>query len=191
MTPFRFIGKTWEILASTAASVRLYLCPILSGGSSKPHPIFSMETPEQAVIEGTVNPFTRLFYLFGGSYLIAIFHPLPEAVFDFSVRLAKELNGEEVRFHNDVFVKFEVIPMISAFFSDTILASGLVSIFCIVCSALDRWNVWKTTILGGWSTFLVYALPGWGFSSAPLTDTGVYLLLMALLFTIAPAMRRR
>lgn len=146
-----------------------------------------MNTPEQAIREGVLNPISRVFLLLAVSYIIGIFHPLPEDIFYWITgpRVYENMTWE----HVPKFVDPKILPVICAFFSDTVWASGPISIFCILCSSFDRWSWLKTTILGGYSTFLIYLLESWEPKINWLSQTGIYSLLILLLFAIVRPMR--
>ena len=112
-----------------------------------------MITPEDGVIEGFRNSVGRVFALFVASYLAGIFYPLPETVYHLIIGPQVFDNGSIT--HTPRFVDWAAVPFIGTLLLSTAFLSFPVYFFCIVCSALDRWDFRKTTILGSAVSFSI------------------------------------
>lgn len=114
-----------------------------------------MQTPEAAVNDAVVNPLSRLMILLFGTWLIGSLHPIPETIFYL----------DSFGSHTPKWFEFQFLPIFGAFAGNTVLVSGPIAIFCIVCSAFDRWSWKKTTTLSGISTFSMLMLEDWDFGA--------------------------
>lgn len=115
-----------------------------------------MKASENAIQDGIVNPLGRLAILFFGTWLIGAVYPVPETIYHLVI--GPQSFGNVTITHGLRWFDFRFIPILSAFISETFLVSGPTGLFCIVCSAMDRWDWRKVTALSGFSTFSMLIL---------------------------------
>jgi hypothetical protein len=135
--------------------------PAILGDGCEICTVDRMKTVEDAVNDAVINPLSRLIILLFGTWLIGSLYPIPEAIFNLIRGIYKDGDFtviDEVRWFD---FDFEPIPVLGALFSETALVSGPIAVFCVVCSALDRWTWWKVTLLSGLSTFSMRILQTW------------------------------
>jgi hypothetical protein len=118
-----------------------------------------MKYAEDAVSEGVVNPLSRLIVLFFGTWLIASLHPIPETTFKIITRIYK--NGDWSVILRREWFDFGFFPILGCLFSKTFLVSGPIALFCVFCSAMDRWEWRKVTLLSGLSNLTMCVLDTW------------------------------
>jgi len=73
--------------------------------------------------------------------------------------------------HTPQWFDFQFLPVLRSIFSKTVLVSGPVALFCVVCSALDRWSWRKVTTLSSLSTLSMNTLEDWADDSSWMTLT--------------------
>jgi hypothetical protein len=150
--------------------------------STKP----SMKTSEETIGDGVINPFSRLLILLFGSWMMGSLYPIPETVYYLIV--GPQPHGAGMVIHTPRWLDFQFLPVLGSLFSDTVLVSGPVAVFCVVCSALDRWDWKKVTLLSGLSTTSMNILESWPAPStswitltlAQLLLVGIFLLMLRL-----------
>lgn len=148
-----------------------------------------MKTPEDGVNDAVMNPPARLMILLFGTWLIGSMHPIPVTVYYLihgPVRTGANSSWENVPQWFD----FQFLPVLGAMASKTVLVSGPISVFCIVCSALDRWNWKKVTALSGISTFAMLMLDEWThYDESWITLTLMHFAIMIGMVTIIRPLR--
>ena len=144
-----------------------------------------MKTLEDAVNDAVVNPPSRLMILLFGTWLVGALYPIPETIFHL-------IRGPEIgegwsRTHIPQWIDFRFVPLLGSFVSQTVLVSGPISLFCIVCSGLDRWEWRKVTALSAVATLSMNVLEDWPDDSGWIILTLFQALIVTLLFvTIRP-----
>jgi hypothetical protein len=128
-----------------------------------------MKTQEEAVNDAVVNPASRLLILLFGTWLIGCLYPIPETVF--CLIRGPEIHGDWTVIHTPQWFDFQFLPVLRSIFSKTVLVSGPVALFCVVCSALDRWSWRKVTTLSSLSTLSMNTLEDWADDSSWMTLT--------------------
>ena len=144
---------------------------------------FKMITQEEAVIDGYWNPFRRLVALFVASYAAGIFYPLPETIFHLIV--GPQSSGAATVTHIPRFVDWAAVPLVGTLLLSTALLSFPVYFFCIICSALDRWDVRKTITLGAAVSFSVLFAKDVTPSQEVLFEFIVFIVSTVIFFTVA------
>ncbi|MBK1884589.1 hypothetical protein JIN85_19390 [Luteolibacter pohnpeiensis] len=148
-----------------------------------------MITQEEAVVTGFWNPFTRLSALFIVSYFAGIFYPLPETLFHLAI--GPRTYGATTVIHIPRFVDWTAVPLIGTLLLSTALLSFPLYFFCIVCSALDRWDLRKTIILGAAVSFSVLFTKDVSPSGEVLFEFVVFLSSTIVFFWIASRITNR
>ena len=144
-----------------------------------------MKTSEDAVNDAVVNPASRLMILLFGTWFVGALYPIPETIFHL-IR-GPEIGENWSRTHTPQWFDFRFVPVLGSFVSQTVLVSGPVALFCVVCSALDRWSWRKVTALSCLSTLSMNVLEDWPDGANWMTLTLFQALILALLFvTIRP-----
>jgi hypothetical protein len=118
-----------------------------------------MKLPENAVNEGLLRPVSRLMALLFVTWLVGGFYPVPEML----CGLLFDPNSRGIWGVLDVVGWFDgrFIPAVAGFSGKTVVVSGPVAVFCLVCSAMDRGNWIKVTALLALSTFTMLAMEEW------------------------------
>lgn len=118
-----------------------------------------MKLPEDAVNEGMLRPISRLLALLFVTWLVGGFYPIPEKL----CGLLFDPNSRGIWGLFDVVGWFDwrFIPTVANFSGMTVVVSGPVAVFCVVCSAMDRGNWIKVTALLALSTFTMLAVEEW------------------------------
>jgi hypothetical protein len=147
-----------------------------------------MKTPEEAVNEAVINPASRLMILLFGTWLVGSLYPIPETVF-WLIR-GPQVYGNLTVYHNLDWCEFDFIPIIGSIFSKTFLVSGPIALFCVLCSALDRWSWRKVTALSSLSTLSMNALDDWSRDADWMTLTLYQALIMLLVLVLVPPLRQ-
>ena len=144
-----------------------------------------MKTPEEAVNDAVVNPASRLMILLFGTWLVGSLYPMPETII--CLIRGPEIHGDWSVTHTPRWFDFRFVPVLGSLVSKTVLVSGPIAIFCVVCSALDRWSWRKVTALSSLSTLSMNVLEDWADDTGWLALTLYQALLVALfLVTIRP-----
>jgi hypothetical protein len=147
-----------------------------------------MKTPEAAVNDAVVNPASRLMILLFGTWLIGSLYPIPETVF--CLIRGPVVHGYWTVTHTPRWLDFRFVPVIGTLFSKTFLVSGPIALFCVVCSALDRWDWRKVTGLSALSTLSMNVLEDWADDEGWITLTLYQALIVTLLLVIVRALRQ-
>ncbi len=147
-----------------------------------------MKTPEDAVNDAVVNPASRLMILLFGTWLVGALSPIPETIF-YLIR-GPETHCNWSWTHTPQWFDFRFVPVLGGFVSETVLVSGPIALFCIVCSALDRWSWRKVTALSALSTLSMNALVDWADDAGWMTLTLYQALIVTLLFVIIRPLRQ-
>jgi len=148
-----------------------------------------MITQEEAVVEGFWNPFRRLVALFIASYAAGIFYPLPETIFHLIV--GPQITGGTTVTHIARFVDWTAVPLVGTLLLSTALLSFPVYFFCIMCSALDRWDVRKTITLGAAVSFSVLFAKDVTPSQEVLFEFIVFIVTTVIFYTVALRLSNR
>jgi hypothetical protein len=144
-----------------------------------------MKTSEDAVNDAVVNPASRLMILLFGTWLVGALYPIPETIY-YLIR-GPETHGNWSWTHTPQWFDFQFVPLLGSFASKTVLVSGPIALFCVVCSALDRWSWRKVTTLSALSTLSMNALEDWARDAGWLPLTLYQALIVTLLLvTIRP-----
>ena len=144
-----------------------------------------MKTPEEAVNDAVVNPVSRLMILLFGTWLVGSLYPIPETIF--CLIRGPEIHGNWSWTHTPRWIDFLFVPVLGSLVSKTVLVSGPIALFCVVCSALDRWSWRKVTALSSLSTLSMNVLEDWADDTGWLALTLYQALLVGLfLVTIRP-----
>src|SRR5689334_7062897 len=118
-----------------------------------------MKNPEDAVNDAVVNPASRLMILLFGTWLVGALYPIPETIY-YLIR-GPVTDGNWGWTHTPQWFDFRFVPLLGSFVSKTVLVSGPMALFCVVCSALDRWSWRKITSLSALCTLSMNALEDW------------------------------
>jgi hypothetical protein len=149
-----------------------------------------MKTPEDAVSDAVVHPLSRLMILLFGTWLIGSLHPIPETVY-YLIRGPVQTGPNSYSGHTPEWFEFYFLPVLGGMVSKTALVSGPISVFCIVCSALDRWNWLKVTMLSGISTFAMLMVVSWApYNASWIPLTLAHLAIMALVIIVIRPLRQ-
>lgn len=118
-----------------------------------------MKLPEDAVNEGLSRPISRLMALLFVTWLVGGFYPIPDKLC--GLLFGPTSPGIWSLF--DVYGWFDgrFIPVVVNFSGTTVVVSGPLAVFCVVCSAMDRGNWIKITALLALSTFTMLAVEEW------------------------------
>ena len=144
-----------------------------------------MKTPENAVNDAVVNPASRLMILLFGTWLVGALYPIPKTIF-YLIR-GPETHGNRSWTYTPQWFDFRFVPVLGSFVSETVLVSGPIALFCVVCSALDRWSWRKVTALSALTTLSMNALEDWADDTGWMTLTLYQALIVTLLLvTIRP-----
>jgi hypothetical protein len=142
-----------------------------------------MKTSEETISDGIINPLSRLMILLFGSWLIGSLYPVPETVYNLIVGPLQ--HDDWTATQNPRFFDFQFLPVLGSLASKTVLVSGPVAVFCVVCSALDRWDWKKVTLLSGLSTLSMCMLESWpDRTTSWVILTLAQLLILSLFFVI-------
>lgn len=147
-----------------------------------------MKTSEDAVNDAVVNPASRLMILLFATWLVGAFYPTPETIFHL-IR-GPEIGENWSRTHTPRWLDFRFVPLLGSFVSQTVLVSGPIALFCVVCSALDRWSWRKVTALSCLSTLSMNILEDWPDEASWVSLTIYQALILALLLAIIPPLRQ-
>lgn len=147
-----------------------------------------MKTSEDAVNDAVINPASRLMILLFGTWLVGALYPIPETIFHL-IR-GPEIGENWSRTHTPQWFDFRFVPLLGSFVSQTVLVSGPIALFCVVCSALDRWDWRKVTVLSALSTLSMNALEDWADDAGWITLTLYQALIVTLLFVIVRPLRQ-
>ena len=147
-----------------------------------------MKAPEDAVNDAVIHPLSRLMILLFGTWLIGSLHRIPETVYSLIVGTWRQAHDHWWDGVGE-WLNFEFLPVLGAMASKTALVSGPISVFCIVCSALDRWSWKKVTALSGISTFAMLMVDHWSYDTDWLTRTLFHLAIMTLVVTVVRPLR--
>jgi hypothetical protein len=144
-----------------------------------------MRTPENAVNDAVVHPPTRLLILLFGTWLVGALYPIPAIIIH--LISGPEVGESLIWTPTPQWFDFRFVPLLGSILSPTVLVSAPLAIFCVVCSALDRWSWRKVTVLSALSTFSMNALEHWAADSGWIMLTLCQALIVALLLvTIRP-----
>ena len=123
-----------------------------------------------------------------GTWLIGGLHPIPETIY-YWFRGPVETGSDSWWLHTPQWFEFEFLPVMGAM-GKTALVSGPISVFCVVCSALDRWNWVKVTALSGISTFAMLMVHEWSpYDTSWVTLTLAHFGIMAIVVTVVRPLR--
>ncbi len=148
-----------------------------------------MKNPEDAVNEAMIHPISRVLVLLSGTWMIGSLHPIPETVY-YLVRGSVELGTNSWWHHQAEWFDFRFIPVLGDMGGKTALVSGPISVFCFVCSALDRWHWAKATALSGISTFFMLTVDDWApYGTGWIRLTLVHFAIMVLVITVIRPLR--
>lgn len=101
-----------------------------------------------------------------------------------------EVEGNYSWTHTPEWFDFEFLPVLGSLFSQTILVSGPIAAFCIICSALDRWNWIKVTALSSLSTLSMNVLDDFSDDAGWIALTLSQAAAVALLFVLIRPLRQ-
>ena len=154
-----------------------------------------MITPEDGITQGVWNPFSRMAALFTASYFAGMFYPLPETVYHLIIGPQAFDGG--ISTHTARYLDFKAVPFIGTLLLSTGFLSFPLFFFCMICSALDRWWVRETTVLGATVSFsLLFADDlnhgyGWAFEIGvfSIVTFGIYFGVLWLLNKLAEQVR--
>ncbi len=89
--------------------------------------------------------------------------------------------------HTPRWFDFRFVPVLGSFVSETAIVTGPIALFCVVCSALDRWSWRKVMALSALSTLSMNVLEDWPDDVGWITLTLYQALIVTLLLvTIRP-----
>lgn len=141
-----------------------------------------MKTAEEAVNDAVVNPASRLMILLFGTWLVGSLYPTPETIF--CLIRGPEIHENWSMTHIPRWFDFRFVPVVGSIFSKTVIVSGPIAIFCVICSALDRWSWRKVTALSSLSTLSMNVLEDWADDASWMMLTLYQALIVGLVLVI-------